>query len=63
MWTEKDIFATYATMPKERVVTLIVISVLVTIIKVSIIVAGSLLLKWIVKKIKKKQEDSNTLNS
>lgn len=63
MWTEKDIFATYATMPKERVVPLIVISVLVTIIKVSIIVAGSLLLKWIVKKIKKKQEDSNTLNS
>ena len=63
MCTEKDIFATYATMPKERVVPLIVISVLVTIIKVSIIVAGSLLLKWIVKKIKKKQEDSNTLNS
>lgn len=23
MWTEKDIFATYATMPKERVVPLI----------------------------------------
>ena len=63
MWTEKDLVATYATMPKERVVPLIVISVLVTMIKVSIIIAGSLLLKWIVKKIKKKQENSSSLNS
>ena len=63
MWTEKDIFAMYATMPKDRVIPLIITTVLVSLIKVSILVVGSLILKWIVKKIKKKQDDSNALNN
>ena len=59
MWTEKDILSVYASMPKDRVIPLIIINVLVSLIKVGVLVLASIILKWIVKKIKKKQNDSN----
>ena len=59
MWTEKDILSVYASMPKDRVIPLIIITVLVSLIKVGVLVLASIILKWIVKKIKKKQNDSN----
>ena len=54
MWVEKDIMTIYTTMPKEQVVSLIVTTILVSLIKVAAIVGGILLIKWIISKIKKK---------
>lgn len=54
MWVKKDLITTYTTMPDEQVIPLIVTTILVSVIKVAAIVAGILLVKWIVNKLKRK---------
>ena len=58
MWAKKDVAVIYATMPKEQWIPLIVTTVLVTLLKVGAIAGGVLLLRWIVRKIKERQERS-----
>jgi hypothetical protein len=41
-------------MPKEQVVPLIAITILVSLLKIAAITGGVLLIKWVVDKIKKK---------
>lgn len=54
LWVKKDILSIYTTMPQERIVPLIVISIAVTLFKVAVIAGGALLIKWIVGRMKKK---------
>ena len=53
MWVKKDIAEIYATMPREQIAPLIVTTVAVSLLKISAIVGGVLLIKWIVGRIKK----------
>ena len=53
MWVKNDVVSIYTTMPKEQVVPLITITILVSLIKVAAIAGGVLLIKWIVSKIKR----------
>ncbi len=50
MWVRKDILTIYATMPKEQIVPMIATTVAVSLLKVAIITAAILLVKWLVKK-------------
>jgi uncharacterized integral membrane protein len=54
LWVKNDIVSIYATMPKEQVVPLIAITILVSLLKIAAITGGVLLIKWVVDKIKKK---------
>ena len=54
MWVRKDILTIYTTMPKERIVPMIVTTVAVSLLKVAIITAAVLFVKWIIKKFKDK---------
>ncbi|MBQ7009630.1 MAG: hypothetical protein IJN05_10540 [Ruminococcus sp.] len=54
MWLKKDIASTYSTMPKEDVVPLIATTVAVFLVKVVVIAAVLLLIKWVISKIIKK---------
>ena len=51
MWIEKDIMTIYTTMPKEQLVPLIAITILVSLVKVGAIAGAILLIKWIIGKI------------
>jgi len=52
LWVKKDILSIYATMPQERIVPLIVITIAVTLLKVAVIAGGALLIKWVIGKLK-----------
>ena len=54
MWVKKDIVSIYSTMPKEKVVPLIVTTIGVSLIKVIAIVGAVALIKWIIAKLKNK---------
>ena len=53
MWVKKDISSIYTTMPSERVVPFIVLTITVSLIKLSAIAGISFLIKWIIGKITK----------
>ena len=53
MWVEKDILAIYSSMPAEEALPLAVTTVVVSLVKVGLMTAGILLIKWIIGKIKK----------
>lgn len=53
MWVKKDIAETYATVPAEQVVPMIVTTVAVSLLKVAAIALGIYIIQWVVKKIKK----------
>ena len=54
MWIKNDIISIYTTMPKEHIAPLITTTVAVSVLKVAIITAVVLLVKWIIKKVKDK---------
>lgn len=54
MWIKNDIISIYTTMPKEQIAPLIATTVAVSALKVAIITAVVLLVKWIIKKVKDK---------
>ena len=54
MWVRNDIVAIYTTMPAEQVVPLIATTIAVSLIKVAAIAGGVLLIKWVIRKAKKK---------
>lgn len=54
MWVKKDIMTIYTTMPQDRVVSLIVTTIAVSLFKVVVVTGGILLIKWVISKIKKK---------
>ena len=54
MWVRKDISSIYATMPQEQIAPLVFTTVAVSLLKVTLIAGGILLIKQIVCKIKKK---------
>ena len=53
MWVKKDIMASYATMPAEQVLPMIVTTVAVSLLKVAALAAVILVVKWFVGKINK----------
>ena len=53
MWVEKDIASTYAALPKEQLLPVILTSAAVTVLKVGAMAGGILLVKWIIGKFKK----------
>ena len=55
MWVKKDIVSIYATMPKEQIAPLLVTTILVSLLKVAAIAGILLLIKWIISKVKPKQ--------
>ena len=54
MWIKNDIISIYTTMPKEQILPLIATTVAVSVLKVAIITAAILLVKWLIKKVKDK---------
>ena len=54
LWVKKDIPGIYAAMPQEQVIPLIVITIAVTLFKVSVIAGGALLIKWVISKISRR---------
>ncbi len=54
LWIDKDMMAIYTTMPKEQAVPLITTTVVVSLIKITAIAGGVLLIKWVIGKIKNK---------
>ena len=54
MWTKKDIASTYAALPKEQLLPMIVTSTAVTLLKVGAMAGGIWLIKWSIGKFKKK---------
>lgn len=55
MWMEKDVVAIYSAMPAEQALPLIVITIVVSLIKVGVYTVGILIIKWIVGKFKRKK--------
>ena len=53
MWMEKDIASTYAALPKEQLLPVIVTSAAVTLLKVAALAGGILLFRWLIRKCKK----------
>lgn len=53
MWVEKDILAIYSSMPAEQALPLAVTTVFVSLVKVGLMTAGILLIKWVAGKFKK----------
>ena len=53
MWVEKDIASTYAALPKEQLLPVILTSAAVTLLKVGAMAGVILLVKWIIRKFKK----------
>ena len=53
MWIKKDIIAIYTTVPDEQILTMIVTTVAVSLLKVAAVAGVVLLVKWIVGKVKK----------
>lgn len=56
LWVKKDMVSIYTTMPQEEVVPLIVTTLAVSLIKVSVIAGGILLMKWGMKRLGGKYE-------
>lgn len=54
LWGKNDIASTFATMPKEQVIPLIVTTIVVSVVKVAVITGVVLLIKWVIRKIKSK---------
>lgn len=54
MWTEKDIASIYATMPQEQIVPMVATTIAVAVGKIALVAIGVILLKWIMKKMKKR---------
>ena len=54
MWVKKDILSVYTGMPREQVAPLIATTAAVSLLKVAAIAGGILLLKWLLKKTKRK---------
>ena len=54
MWIKNDIISMYTTMPKEQIAPLIATTVAVSVLKVAIITAVVLLVKWLINKVKDK---------
>ena len=52
-WLEKDVLSTYANLPQEQLLPMIVTTAAVTLLKVALIAGGILLIKWVVGKIRK----------
>lgn len=50
MWVKNDIVALYTTMPKEQVIPLIITTIMVSLLKISVIAGIVLIIKWIIKK-------------
>ena len=53
MWVEKDIASTYAALPKEQLLPVILTSAAVTLLKVGAMAGVILLVKWIIRRFKK----------
>ena len=53
MWVEKDIASTYAALPKEQLLPVILTSAAVTLLKVGAMAGVILLVKWIIREFKK----------
>ena len=53
MWREKDVLEIYRNMPAEQVLPHIVITIVVSLVKVGVFTVGILVIKWIVSKLKK----------
>ena len=53
MWVEKDVVAIYSSMPEEQALPLIVTAIVVSLVKVGVLTAEILFIKWIVGKFKK----------
>ena len=53
MWVEKDILTIYSSMPPEEALPVAVTTVAVSLLKVVLLAAGILLVKWILGKLKK----------
>ena len=51
MWATKDIAATLAAVPAEAAIPMIVISLLITLLKIAIYAAVILLIKWLAGKL------------
>ena len=54
LWSSKDIAQIYTTMPSEQIMPMIITTVLVSLLKVVLIAAAVILIKWIVEKMKKR---------
>ena len=54
LWSSKDIARIYTTMPPEQIMPMIITTVLVSLLKVVLIAAAVILIKWIVEKMKKR---------
>lgn len=54
MWVKNDIITIYSTMPKEQVVSLIITTIIVTLMKVGGIDLVIFFIKWIISKFKTK---------
>ena len=53
MWTRKDLASAYAELSPEQLLPMVVTSAAVTLIKVALIAALVLAVKWLLKKLKK----------
>lgn len=53
-WVEKDVAATYASLPQEQLLPMIMTTAAVTLLKIALMAGGILLIKWIVGRIRKK---------
>ena len=51
MWVKKDITATMAAIPAEEAIPLVLTSMAVTLVKVAMLTAAILLIKWLTGKI------------
>ena len=51
---EKDVAATYASLPQEQLLPMIMTTAAVTLLKVALMAGAILVIKWIVGKIRKK---------
>ena len=56
MWVKKDIVGIYNTMPQEQILPLITTTVLVTLAKVVVLAVIIFFVKWVLSKIKNKND-------
>ena len=59
MWAKKDIIRTYAAMPKEQVLPLIVTTAAVSLAKVIAVAGGLILIRWIIAKVRNRKDSSS----
>lgn len=51
LWIKKDVWSTYASLPREQAIPLIVTTLAVTLVKVAVMTGGILLVKWLIGKL------------